>query len=153
MPADSVWTYGDPRDSDLYAFRFEIGDTTAATPQMSDAEAEYLLATHGSVRSAAIAACTALEAKAASGGIDKQVGDLRISGSQLARNYQSLRKALTRQAALGVVPCAGGISVQDKIDAENDTDRTAPSFIRGQFDSHQQAGGRPGASDDPDWIS
>lgn len=147
-----TWTYsGNPAASNLDALRFTIGDTNSADQQMSDEEMLYLISAHGSVRAAAIAACDALVAKHATGGtgVDKTVGDLSISGSQRAASFAALRDRLIRQSALAAAPMAGGISVADKVATEDDTDRTSPSFRRGQFDAPGNSfdGGRSSSSD------
>ncbi len=149
MTVAGTWTYsGNPSASDLDALRFTLGDTDSGSQQASDEELLYLINAYGSIRNAAIAACDALSAKAVQGGIDKKVGDLHISGSQLSGNYQNLRARLVRNAALTATPKAGGISVADKTANVENSDNTSPSFYRGQFDqpSNPEDGGR--ATDD-----
>lgn len=151
-----TWTYsGDPTASSNDAVRFTIGDTNSSDQQLSDEEIGYLLSAHGSVLGASIAACDALVARHATAGtgIDRQVGDLRISGSQRAASFASMRDRLVRQQAVSAVPLAGGISVADKQATEDDTDRPSPSFSRGQFDAFDNPapGGRAVSDSDYDY--
>ena len=137
-----TWTYtGDPSDSPKDAVRFWIGDTTEATPQLSDEEITYLLQlTGGSVMQAAILACMQL-ANRYSSQVDFAVEtELRVALSQRAEAYAKRARELREQSqspgtgsALGAlpVPYAGGISRSDMERQERDGDRVPPGFVVG----------------------
>ena len=114
-----------------------VGDnTTTPANELEDEDIDVLLSDHGSKERAAIAAARALGAKYARKS-DKTVGRLSISASQISKNYYELAKELERNLSRtvgGTALYAGGISQSDKDSEEDDTDRVAPAFTRGQFD-------------------
>jgi len=130
-----AWTYtGDPQDSEKDAVRFLIGDTNKDDQLLKDAEIEYLLQRHnGNVNLAAGKAARGLAAMFTRDA-DKSVGDLRISSSQRASQYEDLAKRLEREAYIRATPFAGGISHSQKEKEQHREDRVKPSFKRGQFD-------------------
>jgi len=132
------WTYsGDPATSALDQVRFLLGDTDSDSPQLSNEEIDFLLSATGNEPwTAAIRGAYGLASKY-SRKITKSMDDLSISYDQLAKHYRDLAVQLRNQAAMSsslAVPYAGGISVSDKLNDENDTDRTPPSFTRGMHD-------------------
>jgi hypothetical protein len=135
-----TWTYsGDPTSSTLDEARFLLGDTTEAGSLFSDEEIGYALGKSGDKpMSAAISLARAASAKYARS-VDKNVGDLSISGSQLSTRFRELERDLTRQlvASGGLRPFSGGISSAQKRTEVENTDRVAPDFTRGQFDNNQ----------------
>lgn len=125
-----TWTYsGNPSSSSLDAVRFRIGDTDTEDQLVTDEEIAYLLTEWGNVPSASIAACEAIAAKF-SRLADRQIGNLRISASQKSEQYRQLAATLRRQQAMLVIPYAGGISRDDKLTREDDSDRVVPAFSR-----------------------
>jgi hypothetical protein len=71
--------------------------------------------------------------------VDRQVGDLRASYSQRAKQWLELAGRLRTSASRGslalAIPYAGGISVADKLAQETNTDRVAPAFTRNLHDN------------------
>ena len=126
-----------PGSSDRSWVRLMVGDnTTTPANELEDEDIDVLLSDHGSKERAAIAAARALGAKYARKS-DKTVGRLSISASQISKNYYELAKELERNLSRtvgGTALYAGGISQSDKDSEEDDTDRVAPAFTRGQFD-------------------
>lgn len=98
-----TWSYsGDPASSPRDEVRFLVGDTVAASPQVSDEEIDYVLTLHGaragySNYEAAAVVARAIAAKYAMK-MDKSVGGLSISYSQRHDHYVSLSEALEEQA-------------------------------------------------------
>lgn len=126
-----TFTYGgDPSANNRDAVRFLIGDTVSADPLITDEEIAWLLSERGGVYPAAIQACETIAAKFARLA-DSQVDDVNVKLSQRAAGYRTLAATLTtRQALVGAMPYAGGISISDKQTREDDTDRTVPIFSR-----------------------
>jgi hypothetical protein len=75
--------------------------------------------------------------------VDRQVGDLRASYSQRAKQWLELAGRLRTSASRGslalAVPYAGGISIADKLTQESNTDRVAPAFTRNLHDDPETA--------------
>lgn len=71
--------------------------------------------------------------------VDRQVGDLRASYSQRAKQWLELagrlRSAASRASLALATPYAGGISIADKLAQESNTDRVAPAFTRNLHDN------------------
>lgn len=116
---------GNPASSPLDEVRFLIGDTNTAAFQLADGEINYNIAlVSGSApppNKNFLAASYCAEAIAGQYAkmVDKAVGDLHISYSQLAKQYQGLSLRLRSRAALASVPVYfGGLSKADK--AAND---------------------------------
>ena len=115
--------------------RLLIGDTDTAKKNFTDAEISWFLTEEpGSVYLAAALAAETLAAKYA-GKVDKQVGDLKISNSQLGTHYTDLAKRLrSRNSSSKGRVYAGGISIADK-DAERErSDRVKPAISIGMND-------------------
>jgi hypothetical protein len=144
-----AWSYtGNPADRDIDAVRFLVADTDEFNPQVLDEEITWAL-THGSVyRAASVIACQ-LASQYSVSGVDKKVGDLEISNSQLVSNYQAMCSRLKAQAGIyaltgtggtggsGSAFYAGGISETDRDIDETDTDRSKPSFKRNIHENTQ----------------
>jgi hypothetical protein len=130
-----TWTYGgDPSANDRDAVRYLIGDTNTAKQQLSDEEIAFSLAEEGGKYRAAAAACRAIAAKYGRM-VDKAVGDLRLSYSQLQKQYLDLAEKLDTKSSAGTaIPYQGGQTVSDKNVDDLDTDRVQPAFKRNQFD-------------------
>lgn len=135
------WSYsGNPDSSALDKVRFLIQDTDTSDQQFSDQEINAMIAGSSSVYVAAIACVRSLIAKYTRRA-DKNVGDLHISFSQIAKGYQALIASLSQQAVVSGTACpayAGGISRSDKQIDELNTDRVKPSFRKGQMDFRGQ---------------
>jgi len=143
-----TWTFsGDPASSDKDAVRFLIRDVDSRDQMFSDQEIDYALGLKGSQLGAAAMLC---DMAATSGDLtDKQVGDLKISGSQRASQYRALADPLRRQVSYGVGIYAGGISYSDKEKYESDPDVNQPAFYRGEFDyplTNQDGDGQPSST-------
>jgi hypothetical protein len=131
MPA----TYsGNPASSPRDEIRFLVGDTDLNDPRLTDAEIDYNIAlVSGSTpppNKNFLAASYSAEAIAGKFArmVDKAVGDLHISYSQLAKQYSALSLRLRSRAALAAVPFyVGGLSKADKAanDANIDLARVA----------------------------
>lgn len=130
-----AWTYsGDPSTSTKDAVRFLIGDTNAADPQLQDEEITYLLNLYGgNIYTAAIVAARSLASKY-SREPDVKIGDYSTSNSQKAKAYLALANELEQTQNKGLLgrvkPYAGGISIADKQQDEQNTDRVLPAFTR-----------------------
>ena len=111
--------------------RLMVGDTVSTSPQMQDEEIIFMLTQRGSAYGAAAEICRALSAKLSreADTVDK---DLRTMLSSRAKAYASRARELEIQAKArgGGLPYAGGISINDKISQELNTDRVNPSFQR-----------------------
>ncbi len=124
-----TWTYsGDPRDSEVDAIRFLIGDVNTNDQLINDEEILYLISTEPTTLQRAIVAANTILLSFAML-IDKSVGDLKISASQRHKNYMAVIVMLEdRAGASAGLPFAGGISVTDKTAREGKSDRVKPAF-------------------------
>lgn len=134
---------GDPTISPKDAVRYWLNDTDSANWQLSDQEIGYTLSLYPNPIRAAAQCATALSAKYARR-VSKRVGDLSISYSDIAKQYQSLAASLEVSANTGVTPYAGGISVSDRATVEADCDRAKPPFREKQFDNPYTISGGSG---------
>jgi hypothetical protein len=132
-----TWTYtGDPSANNRDEVRFLIGDTDNTDPIVQDEEIAYAVAQEANNRLAAIRIVRSLIGKY-SRKVDKSVGDLKISYSQIAKNYTDLAKFLEESDDNLYAPIAyaGGISLSDKDTVRQDSDRTDPIFKKGMNDN------------------
>lgn len=116
--------------------RFLIGDTDSTDQLLQDGEVLGLLTqNNSSVYQAAIEGARSIAALFARQA-DKTVGDLHIIASQRTKAYEALIKSLQAQAMRHDAPLAyaGGISISDKENNEEDDDLVAPSFTKGMMD-------------------
>ena len=135
-----TWTYsGDPTFSKKDEVRFLLGDTNSDSQRVSDEEIEYTLTSAGNNAYSAAARCARSLAALYATKVDKAVGDLNISWSQLAQNFASLAAQLEGQVARRSSPrlYAGGISVSDKDSEDLRTDRVEPRFKSDMFTNRQ----------------
>ncbi len=140
---------GDPSASDLDAVRFLIGDTGPVAPATTpvfllfNEEITYLLAQYPKVLAAAAAGADALCAKFARQ-VDELTGDLQRKCSQKSKQYGELADKLRKQASNPLtttpIPFAGGVSIADIQNREDDDDRVSDIFNIGQDDSILGAG-------------
>lgn len=129
--------------------RLLIGDTLIAAPQFQDEEIAFLVTQNGSVYGAAAACCRSLATQYARSA-DITAGDQSVKFSQMSKSYLQKALAFQAQAALTGVgaPYVGGISVSDKSQNEQDTDRVAPAFKVDIFDNNLPLGQlQPGTVD------
>ncbi len=126
---------GDPSASTLDNVRFLIGDTDIDDPQFQDTEINAILAENASEPySTAIVLVERLLAKY-SRKVDKSMGDLSISYSQMVENYRKLLPQLRMRASIEL--CAPKLTamVQDeKKSNEDDASLSKPSFKFGMTD-------------------
>ncbi len=137
------WSYsGDPSASLLDKVRFFIGDTDHDAQQCSDAEINSVLADHGNEPYAtAIVMVEGLIAKY-SRKVDKTIGDLHISYSQMAGNYKTLLSQLKSRASIELAgPCLTAMVQDDKKTNENDSSLAKPSFKLGMTDYKDPSSG------------
>jgi hypothetical protein len=117
--------------------RFLIGDTNQNDQQLQDEEIDFALQVRSSIWGAAAICCGSIAANA-SRRADTSTGELRTHYSEIARAYFA-RSAMyeAKSAELGgALPFVGGISVDDKMQAEMDPDRVPPDFNRGLTDNN-----------------
>lgn len=125
-----TWTYdASPLTSNLDAVRFLVGDTDSSDQQLQDEEITYLLTVEGGVRYSAYKAAKALAARYTRK-VDRNVGDLRISFSQKARQYHDLAAALKTDMASHVAPLVLALSVSAKDAVGLNSDNVQPFFSR-----------------------
>lgn len=132
------WTYddGSAATNDIYLVRDMIGDTTQSDQLLSDQTIFTVLQRWTVVELAAAECCRFIAAKF-SRQVDTATGALRNNYSQRVKNYMMLNNDLLQlgYARGGVQAYAGGISVQDKINFVEDTDRVPPNFMIAMFDN------------------
>jgi len=132
-----TWTYtGDPSANNRDEVRFLIGDTDNADKIVQDEEIAYAIANEANNRLAAIRIVRTLAGKYARK-VDKTVGDLKISYSQIYKHYVDLATFLEESDANLYAPIAyaGGISVSDKDSVRDNSDRADPMFTKGMNDN------------------
>lgn len=142
------WTYNlatlstTPKDQ----VRRLIGDVVFSDQQISDEEIVWILTQRSSIYGAAAECCRFIAGQysrkvdvvtQASGG-----GALKTNYSAQAQAYLRLAQTLEGRSAMvgGGLPYAGGISVSDKQNNEQDSDRVAPQFNIGMEDSYLPVG-------------
>lgn len=105
--------------------RFLAQDNREGAMRLSDEEIDWLITQEENLY---IAAATAAEHVAASFGpvSSKSVGSLSVSFG--APYYTALSKTLRARGLAYQSPTAGGLSIAEKLAAEQDTDRVAPTF-------------------------
>jgi len=131
------WTYsGDPSSSDRDELRFKIGDTDPKNPELQDEELNYIItqvSAGGSFNclKAAMIALRAILAKYKSL-VDEKVGDVDVKWSQRYRKVADLLDEYTQQHAKSALGSAyaGGISISDKENQEQDPDRVIPAITK-----------------------
>lgn len=112
-----------------------IGDTLPGDPQLQDEEIAYFLTQNGLPMGAAALCCQRL-ATQYSRSVTRAAGDTKIQYSDMAKAYRLQAAQLLQMiAASGAVPYAGGISLADKSNRENDSDRVTGSFSIGMDDN------------------
>jgi len=131
-----AWSYsGDPSASNLDEVRWWIGDTDTDDQQLADAEVNFAIDTTGNNKRAAAWCARALKAK-----YSREVniragaaGEFRIDLAGLARAYGELADFLEAGMIAYASPWAASISIEEKEDQRDDSDRVVPFFNRNMF--------------------
>jgi len=134
---------GDPSNSDLDLVRFLSGDSDIDEEYASDAEVNYCISSSGSANGAAVMVCDHIAAKFARE-VDIKVGadgEFQIKMSQLSKQFTDRANELRKRSALSASPWAASISISEKEDQEDRTDRVKPAFARDQFKDDGSASG------------
>lgn len=115
--------------------RLLIGDVLSTDPQMQDEEIVFAISNNSSIAGAAADCCTALASKFARSP-DQKSAALQVNFSQLSKQYALMAVYYRNQAAIGgsAMPYAGGISLTDKLNQEQNSDRVSPQFTIGMQD-------------------
>lgn len=122
-----------PETSARSYIRLLLGDTSSGNPMLQDEEIDAFLSLEGGRDIAAAHAADAIGASFARQ-VDKTIGKLKISIAKASGHYFDLADRLRFKANSRAAPYAGGISQDDKRDAERDTDRVKPAFSLGFTD-------------------
>lgn len=126
-----AFTYsGDPADSDLDAVRFLIQDITTPNELLQDAEINFLLAQEVNFYMAAAAAAMNISGRTKNTKT-KKVGDLTLTFG--AEQWAALAEWLRGRGSGYKVPTAGGLSKDDKLTLEENSDVVEPDFFRDIF--------------------
>jgi hypothetical protein len=133
-----TWTYNAAQlgSSKFMQVRRMIGDVVEKDPQLQDEEINFAMSQHTSIYGAAADCCRWIQGNY-SRQADTSQGQLHTTYSVRARNFGALaarfeNEAIARSSAAGY---AGGISVSDKVNAEQDNDRVPPQFQYGMDDN------------------
>lgn len=133
------WTY-DPTQlasSQMMQVRFLVGDTIAADQQVQDDEILFALSQRPNIYGAASVVCETLASKLSRQAdvVDK---DLRTTLSQRAKAYSARAIEYDSKAKIrgGGLPYAGGLSIADKIQNEQNPDRVQPQFNLSMDDNY-----------------
>lgn len=125
------WTY-DPTQlptNTMMQVRFLVGDTVSSDQQVQDDEILFALTQRSSIWGAASIVCETLASKLSRQAdvVDK---DLRTTLSQRAKAYAARAVEYDAKAKIrgGGLPYAGGLSIADKIQNEQNPDRVQPQF-------------------------
>lgn len=132
VTAGGTWTYAGDLTDPAQEVRFLIQDTNGDFPLFTDAEVNYALgASGGNARRAAASLVERLMARYA-GMADTTELDLSVRASQLYEHAKDLLASLnnTFSGVGDVMPYAGGISRQDVLTNEQNTDRRRGVFDR-----------------------
>lgn len=122
--------------SGVYQVRLLLRDTLSCNAQFQDEEIQCFLGMRATIYGAAAECCRAL-ATGMSRSVNIVAGTTHISYSDLAKAY-NLRAAYFEHMAAAngaAMPYAGGISVIDKENQEQNSDRVPPQFAIGMTDN------------------
>lgn len=130
-----MWTYNVAQiaTSPLFQIRRLIGDVLIGDQQMQDEEINWTVGRYSTVYGAAAECARSLGFQLARQ-VDTVQGELKTNYSNRSKQYFALARDLEVRGQRGLLPYAGGISVTDKDNVAQDTDRTPPAFNRSQFD-------------------
>ena len=131
-----TWNYdGDPADNERDEVRYLAGDTDTNEQLKTDEEIAYAIAEEANIKGAAANICEAIAAM-----FSREVstkagasGELRLDLQQKAEAYAARALGLRKAAMAYATPICGGISIDDKDDQVDDTDRVKPFFKRDMF--------------------
>ena len=139
-----TWTFENDFTTDRDKVRIECGDVITRDQQLDDKAITYAISIEGSILSAAARCCEWLQSFYARKA-DMSEGALKISLSQRALAYVKKAKELRFRDSITAVPYSGGISIADKENYNDDTDRVPPAFFRGMEDNPIAMQDTPGA--------
>ena len=116
--------------------RFLVGDVDMGDQLLEDEEVLFTVGQRTSIYGAA-AVCARMLATKYARRADSQQGPIRLAYSQISRNYMMMASQYENQAmSRGAQPgYAGGISVADKVQQEENQDRVGPQFNIGMTDN------------------
>lgn len=130
-----TWTYV-AGESAKDRVRLLVGDTVSTDQLISDEELAAFLPGGAmgepSELHAAAAVCEAIASRMARN-VDLSGGGSSASMSQQTTAYRQRAQALRRQAAMKVVPFAGGTSIAGRDAEDANSDRVPPAFTRGEW--------------------
>lgn len=149
-----TFTYGSDANNPVDVIRTLIMDTEdSGSIRLSDEQITLFVSlSGGDIYEGAAMAAEAIAARYAAS-VDKRVGSLSLSVSQLSGNYLSLAASLREQGIrMGSTGAyAGGISRADKETNDEDTDRVPLAFTKDQFEVPSLNISRGGRSIDLGW--
>lgn len=122
----------------LFQARRWMGDVIQDDWQMTDEEISWAIASRGNVIMAAADCCRQIAAQYSRKVDTTSPGPVATRYSTEAKAYADRAKeldAIVQARGIGVMPYAGGISVTDKTNVQQDTDRVSPSFTIGLSDN------------------
>lgn len=132
-----TWTYSvtDLATSPKDAVRLAIGDTISSAPQLQDEEINAFIAGRSSLLGACADCCRAL-ASQYSRSVSQAANTAKVAFSDLSKAYAARAIMFEVQAASSgsAMPYAGGISIADKQNQEQNADRVPPNFQIGMDD-------------------
>lgn len=131
-----AWTYsGDPSASTLDAVRFVIGDTDTTDQLLQNAEIDYLITKHGTVRVAAAESCRAIAAKYARL-MSRSIGGLSADFSAKHRQYLEMAQSIMdSEESFPVSPFLSGWNSAAKEAVELQQDRETTFARKGDMDN------------------
>lgn len=142
------WSYIPDLQNPLYQLRSLIGDTDASDVQLQDEELVALLPggplACGSIYLAGAAACRRIAARYTRQ-VTTSVGTLKVLLDQRQKAYLALAKELGRENVRsgGVMPFAGGVSIDTTQTEEQDDNRIQPAFVVTMGDNEGGLSGTP----------
>ena len=142
----TTYTYGgDPSLSDKDAVRSEIRDINSSAWLLSDQEIDYYIVDENSVAAATpttitgptlygpAARCCEVIARSFLAQADTQVGQLKVTSTKRAAQYQEMATEFRQRAQSYYSPYSGGQSISEKQGFEADADAVLPAFTRSDF--------------------
>lgn len=137
------WSYSsDPSASNLDEVRWRAGLTDSTEELVSDEEIEFCIDEEDNNIAAAACACEGVAAKLARE-VDLRAGargELSLRLSQASEAFKRKAKELRKKSASYAKPWSAAISIDEKDDQLDDTDRVTPFFKREQFEDSEEVG-------------
>lgn len=143
-----TWTYS-PTTSAFNSrdyVRREIGDVVTTDQLLSDEEIAQAISVEGDLVLSSARCCEWLATYFARKA-DIVEGKLSLRLSQRSAAYKAQAERLRMYGGSFAVPYAGGISVTDKDNVNNDSDRVPPAFWKGMSDNPNEQAFVPGDTD------